>query len=50
MEAVRIIDGQLRYYLHIDPDPLTDDEWAMQVKTLEYIRKQEAGETGKTKK
>jgi hypothetical protein len=32
------------YYLGIaDPDSLTDEEWAMRVRELEYIRKKEAG-------
>lgn len=35
-------DVELRYFLHIDPDVLTDDEWAIQVKSLEWIRKKEA--------
>jgi hypothetical protein len=30
--------------MHIqDPDSLTDDEWAMRLKELEWIRKKEAG-------
>ena len=37
------IDVQLRYYLHINnPDELTDEEWAIQTKSLEWIRKKEA--------
>lgn len=36
------IDVQLRYYLHINPDELTDEEWALQAKSLEWVRKQEA--------
>jgi hypothetical protein len=36
------LDGQIRYFLAIDPDTLTDEEWAMHIKTLEYIRKKEA--------
>ena len=39
---VRKLDTQLRYYLHIDPDSLTDWEWAMRVNELMWIRKQEA--------
>ena len=39
---MRKLDTQLRYYLHIDPDSLTDWEWAMRVNELKWIRKQEA--------
>ncbi len=32
------------YYMHItDPDSLSDEEWAMRVKELEWIRSKEAG-------
>jgi len=32
------------YYMHIqDPDSLSNDEWAMRLKELEWIRKKEAG-------
>jgi len=42
-DLVRIADAQLRYYMHIpDPDSLTDEEWAMRFRELEYIRKKEA--------
>jgi hypothetical protein len=37
------LDAQLRYYMHIDPDGLTDEEWALQVEALRLIRKKEAG-------
>lgn len=37
--------------MHIpDPDSLTDIEWAMRVKELEYIRTQEAQEAEKAAK
>jgi hypothetical protein len=40
---VRIVNAQLRYYLHIpDPDSLSDEEWAMRFKELEWIREREA--------
>ena len=40
---MRILYAQLRYYMHIaDPDSLDDTEWAMRVKELEWIRKEEA--------
>jgi hypothetical protein len=33
--------------MHIpDPDSLTDEEWAMRIRELEYVRKEEA--KGKT--
>jgi hypothetical protein len=36
-------NAQLRYYMHVsDPDSLSDEEWAMLVKELEWIRKEEA--------
>ena len=37
-DGLRKLDAQLRYYMHIaDPDSLTDQEWAMRVKELEWI-------------
>ena len=42
-DGLRKLDAQLRYYMHIaDPDSLTDQEWAMRVKELEWIREVEA--------
>lgn len=38
-----LLDAQLRYYMHIDPDGLTDEEWAAQIAALNWIRKKEAG-------
>ena len=36
------MNAQLRYYLHIaDPDSLTDEEWAMRQKELEWVRTEE---------
>jgi hypothetical protein len=32
------IDYALRYYLHIDPDGLTDDEWAIAIEALKMLR------------
>jgi hypothetical protein len=32
-------------YLHINPDDLSDEEWAARVRELEYIRIQEAKQT-----
>jgi hypothetical protein len=43
---LRIANAQLRYYLHIaDPDSLSDEEWAMRIKELEYMRKKEKGKS-----
>ncbi|MEI6898259.1 MAG: hypothetical protein WCL00_00145 [Bacteroidota bacterium] len=37
------MNAQLMYYMGIsDPDSLPDEEWAMRIKELEYIRKREA--------
>lgn len=39
-----IQNAMLRYYLHIaDPDSLSNEEWAAQVKLLEWIRRKESG-------
>lgn len=32
----------MRYYLHIDPEKLSDEEWAETYAQLENIRKREA--------
>lgn len=43
-EMVRTVNAQLRYYMHIsDPDSLSDEDWAMRFKEIEWIRKREAG-------
>ncbi|MGM9817715.1 MAG: hypothetical protein ACI30B_01875 [Paludibacteraceae bacterium] len=40
---MRIANAQLRYYMHVaDPDSLSDEEWAMRLKELEWIRHKEA--------
>lgn len=40
---MRIVNAQLIYYMHIaDPDSLSDEEWAMRFKELEWIRRREA--------
>ncbi len=36
------MNASLIYYMHIDPDTLTDEEWAARVKELEWLRKTEA--------
>jgi len=42
-DTLRIANANLRYYLHIpDPDSLSDQEWAMRWKELDWIRQQEA--------
>jgi hypothetical protein len=28
----------LRYYLHINPSTLTDEQWAKEIALLEYVR------------
>lgn len=39
---MRISNAQLRYYFHIqDPDALSDEEWAMRVNELKWIRESE---------
>lgn len=35
-------DYQLRYYLHLEPDSLSDTEWAIAIRALEKIRKEES--------
>jgi len=43
-DYIRIVDAELRYYLHIpNPEELSDTEWAMRLKELEWIRTKEAG-------
>lgn len=37
------MDWQLRYHFHINPDELSDEEWATAFAALEKIRKEEAG-------
>ena len=42
-DGIRKADAQLRYYLRIErPEDLTDEEWAMRIKELEWIRREEA--------
>lgn len=41
-QPIRILDAQLRYFFHIDPDLLNDEQWAMRVQELNWIREQEA--------
>lgn len=42
-EAIRKADAQLRYYLHIaEPESLDDNEWAMRIRELEWIRNEES--------
>ena len=42
-DGIRQADAQLRYYMHVtEPESLTDKEWAMRVKELEWVRKEEA--------
>lgn len=39
---IRKVDAQLRYYFHIDPDTLSDDEWIERYEELVWIRKEES--------
>jgi hypothetical protein len=42
-DFVLMINAQLRYFMHIpDPDSLSDEQWTMRFKELEWIRRQEA--------
>ncbi|WP_159430208.1 hypothetical protein [Cruoricaptor ignavus] len=41
-QSIRMLDAQLRFYMHIDPDLLTDREWAMRVRELQWLREKEA--------
>ena len=38
---IRLVNSQLRYYMHVDPATLTDNEWAMMWNDLKWIREQE---------
>lgn len=33
-----LADTLIRAYLHIDPDPLTDEEWGHQVTMAEWVK------------
>lgn len=39
---VLFLNTLLRYYMHIDPDILSDEEWAWTIRYLIDIRKEEA--------
>lgn len=42
-DTIRIANAALRYYMGVsDPDSLSDIEWAMRWKELEFIRQEEA--------
>ncbi len=45
-DGLAMVDWQLRYHYHIDPDTLTDTQWAEAVAALNKIRKEEAGKRG----
>jgi len=36
-------NNMIRYYLHMDPGTLTDEQWAETINQLADIRKKEAG-------
>ena len=42
-DGLAMMDWQLRYHYHIDPDTLTDTQRAEAVAVLNKIRKEEAG-------
>lgn len=41
-----MLDAQLRYYMHVDPDSLDDEQWAMRVNELRWIRDKEGEASG----
>lgn len=41
-EWIRQYDAAIEYYLGVNPDKLTDEEWAIKVQNLNWIRQQEA--------
>ena len=42
-DFIGYFNTMLRYYLHVDPDTLTDQQWAAMIAQLTDIRKKEAG-------
>ena len=36
------MNASLIYFMGVNPDQLSDEEWAARVKELEYLRKKEA--------
>ncbi len=42
-EWLRIASAMIRYYFHLDPDSLSDEEFAMRWNELLFIRKKESG-------
>lgn len=42
-DEIGYLNTMLRYYLHIDPDMLTDQQWAITIAQLRDIRRKEAG-------
>ncbi len=43
---VLFLNTMLRYYMHLDPDTLSDAEWAWTIRYLIDIRKAEAKANG----
>ena len=39
---VRMVNAMLRYYFHLDPDTLTDEQWQARWEELQWIREMEA--------
>jgi hypothetical protein len=42
-DFIGYFNTMIRYYLHQDPEELSDQQWAITIKQLEDIRKREAG-------
>lgn len=38
---IRKYNALIRYYAHVDPDSLTDEQWAVLAKDIEWARDQE---------
>jgi hypothetical protein len=39
---IRMVDAQIRYYMHADPGLLSDHEWAAMFNDLVWIRTEES--------
>lgn len=40
--SIGYLNTLMRYYLHLDPDSLSDVEWAWEIRFLREIREEEA--------
>jgi hypothetical protein len=43
-DVIGYFNTLIRYYLHQDPDTLTDAEWALTVAQLKHIRQSESNQ------